>query len=392
MVKDTPQTSLTRFIVRLGLVSLFADFTYEGSHALLGLFLAKLAAGPLLAGLVAGSGELLASVGRLLSGRYADRTQRYWPLMMAGYGVNVVAIPTLALVTSLPPAVFLILLERVGKGLRGPARNALIAKAADTLGAGRAFGLHASLDQAGGFLGPLTVAALLALSGFRLAFAFLLVPAALSLILLHKARAHAPAARPHPAAALSLAFPALYFRYMAFAALSVMGLTHFILFSYHLAIAHRMPLAWVPILYALAMASAGLAARPAGHLFDRVGLKALYALPCLLLVANPLLFLAQSTLWIVVGTLIWGMALGVQGAVLRAAVSRLIPAPRRGSAYGLFDAGIGLAWLLGSLAMGALYGLAPHDLVLFTSITEILALGLLTLILRRSSSTPWNTA
>jgi len=387
MHKTTEHHTLTRFVIRLGIVSLFADFTYEGSHAILGSFLAKLGASPLLVGLIAGSGEMLGYGIRFLSGRYADKTQRYWPILVVGYAVNLLAVPALALVATLAPAITLIFSERLGKGLRNPSRNVILAQAGEKMGHGRAFGLHRLLDQTGAFLGPLAVAGVVAMSGYRLAFALLLLPALLALIQLRRAYALAPATAHHPVAPLPVRLPPLYFGYLAFAAVTVMGFAHFILFSYHLALTHRLALPWIPVLYALAMAASGLSAIPAGAAFDRIGLKVLYAVPLLVLASNPLVFLARSPIWICLGATLWGVALGTQGSIMRAGVTRLSKPAQRGAAYGLFDAGFGLAWMVGSIVMGGLYALAPYDLIWFASATELLALALLSWVLRRLPAT-----
>ncbi len=380
----TESTDLTRFVMRLGLVSLFADFAYEGSHAILGAFLATLKANPVLVGLVAGTGELLGSGMRLFAGHLADRTRRYWPIMAGGYLANLLVVPTLALAQNLWMAAPLVWAERLGKGLRTPARNVMLAQAGERLGAGRAFGLHTVLDQFGGLLGPLMVAGIVAALGYRAAFASLLVPAAVSLVMLGYARTLAPPLAARPAAEPSAALPVAFYGYMAFAALTVMGLAHFMLFSYHLAVIHRLAPPWIPVLYALAMGVNGLAALAAGRLFDRIGLKALYLLPLLLLVADPLQFLSRSPLGLVAAVTVWGAALGVQDGALRAGITRLVPSRRLGAAFGLFDLGLSLAWMVGSLAMGALYRIRPADLVIFGTATEVFALGALTVLMPRA--------
>ncbi|MHB8254994.1 MAG: MFS transporter [Acidiferrobacter sp.] len=385
MDKETPRRNTPmHFVIRLGIVSLFADFTYEGSHAILGSFLAKLGATPFLVGLVAGFGEMLGYGIRLFTGRYADKTRRYWPIMGVGYAVNLLAVPALALTTTLAPAVALIFSERLGKGLRTPSRNVVLAQAGEELGHGRAFGLHGLLDQIGAFLGPLTIAGLVLLGGYRLAFAFLLLPALLALTMLHRAHALTPTLKHPRITTLRLDLPPLYFWYLAFAMVTVMGFAHFIVFAYHLTLTHRLAPPWIPVLYALAMAASGLTAIPAGALFDRIGLRVLYGVPLLILATNPLLFLARSPFLICLGAILWGIALGIQGSTMRAAITRLSEPTQRGSAYGLFDAGFGLAWMIGSMAMGALYALAPRDLVWFASAAELLGIALLSWVLHRT--------
>jgi len=375
-MKDTTNISPRDFIIRLGLVSLFADFTYEGSHAIVGLFLAQLSVSPLLAGLIAGMGEMTSAIARLVSGHRVDKTRHYWRTMSVGYASNLLAIPLLATVTSVFPAALLIFAERFGKGIRGPARNVIIADAAETLGAGRAFGLHARFDQLGAFLGPLAVAGIVALSNYRWAFAFLLLPGILSLAMLYRAHAGAPTPQRHPTTALTLRFSPLFFRYVLFGVFTIMGLMHFILLSYHLILTRTLAAPWIPVFYACAMAISGLVATPAGLLFDRLGLKALYALPLLILALNPLLFLTQSLVSLGVAAILWGTALGVQAGMLRAGLSPLMPASRRGAGYGLFDTATGLATLLGSATIGYLSP-SPHHVLWFTSAVEFIAIALL---------------
>lgn len=371
------EQSLIRFVIGVGVVSFFADFTYEGGRSIIGPFLALLGAGPVLAGAVAGIGEVLGYGIRLLSGRYADQRQRYWPVMGVGYALNVLAVPALALATSLAPAATLIFAERVGKGLRNPPRDTLLSQAGRELGHGRAFGIHEFLDQTGAFAGPLVVAAAVAYSGYRLGFALLIVPASLALIMLARARRLTPTPDPHVPAPARHPLPTAYFRYIAFSALTVMGFSHFILVSYHLEMTHRISAAGIPLLFALAMGTDALAAIGAGHLFDRYGFRVLYGLPLLIIPATPLLFLARSHWFISLGAGLWGAAMGMQESVMRAGVAQLSPETRRGSAYGLFDTAFGIAWMVGSILMGWLYRQSALDLVIFSFALQILSFPLL---------------
>lgn len=377
-----------RFVVSIGIVSLFADFVYEGGRSIVGPYLALLGGTPVIVGLVAGLGEFLGYAVRLASGRFVDRTHRNWQVMGAGYTVNLLAVPALALVPILWPANALVFLERIGKGLRNPAKDALLSRAGRELGHGYAFGLHEFLDQLGAILGPLAVAAAVAysghwlgLSGYRLGFAILVVPAALALFFLWRARGLEPAAtKPKPW--LRARFDRRYYLYLAFAVVTVMGFSHFILVSYHLALTHRLAAALIPVLFALAMAADGLAAIVSGHYYDRYGLKVLYALPLLTLPTLPLLFLSAHPLGIWIGAVLWGAALGVQESTVRAGVATLTPEELRGTAYGLFDTVFGSGWFVGSVILGALYALGPVWLVAAAMLLQVAALPLLALLNR----------
>src|SRR6266850_6131880 len=183
-----------RFIVCLGFVSLFADMTYEGAHSIIGPFLKDLGASATQVGIIAGLGEMIAASLRLLSGRLADKTRAYWTITTLGYFLNLVVVPGLAFAGSWKAAALLIIAERTGKSLRGPARDVLLSEATAVVGHGKGFGLHAAMDQIGAVLGPLLVAASVARSHhFGPAFLWLALPAGGAFIALIFARA----ARPH---------------------------------------------------------------------------------------------------------------------------------------------------------------------------------------------------
>jgi hypothetical protein len=194
--REATRRAALGFVVLVGIVSLFADMTYEGARAITGPFLAVLGASGAVVGLVAGFGELIGYGLRLVSGYVADRTGRYWPITLVGYAVNMLAVPLLALAGRWDVAAALMIAERVGKAIRTPARDALVSHAAAHMGRGWAFGLHEALDQVGAVLGPLAVAGVLALrAGYHTAFAALLVPAILALGFLNRTASTVPRVR-----------------------------------------------------------------------------------------------------------------------------------------------------------------------------------------------------
>jgi MFS family permease len=172
------------------ILSFFADFTYEGSRSIVGPYLASLEASGAIVGFVAGAGELLGYGVRLISGRWADASGRYWPIMILGYVVQMTSVPALALTGTWQAAAVLIVLERLGKAIRNPPRDVMLSHAGEQVGGyGWAFGLHEALDQSGAMIGPLAVAVVLARDGsYHEAFAVLLLPAAINLSLVALAR------------------------------------------------------------------------------------------------------------------------------------------------------------------------------------------------------------
>ena len=214
-----------KFVVMVGIMSFFADFTYEGSRSITGPYLGLLGAGAFAISVISGAGEFLGYGLRLFSGRRADRTGRYWPITIGGYVLQMSVVPLLALAGNWQVAALLIILERVGKATRNPPRDAMLSHAAKDIGYGRAFGVHEALDQFGATFGPLLVALVLAVTrhDYKIAFASLAVPAVIMLSLLAVARVLYP--RPQDLAAgppevTTAGLPRVFWLYLAAAALA----------------------------------------------------------------------------------------------------------------------------------------------------------------------------
>lgn len=349
-----------RFVLLVGVTSLFADFTHEGARSVIGPYLSVLGASGAAVGMVAGLGEFAGYALRLVSGRLADRTQRFWPITIAGYVFQMLAVPALALTGSWPWAAVLIVAERSGRATRNPPRDVMLSHAGQELGGyGWAFGIHEALDQMGALLGPLAVAVLLTRGAgdYRIAFALLAVPAALTIVSVLIARLsypHPAALETHPAAIQTGGLPTAYWIYLAGAALVGAGFADFSLIAYHFERTAILSRTQVPLFYAAAMAISGVGSLIFGRLFDRYGLRILVPLTLVSTLFAPLVFLGGF--WSAfVGTALWGLGMGVHESIVPAAVAPMVPIDRRASAYGLFTAGYGLFWFLGSTAIGFVY-------------------------------------
>lgn len=383
--------SAIRFVVLLGVVSLFADMTYEGGRSITGPYLELLGASATVVGIVAGIGELLGYGLRLVSGYLSDRTGRYWTITIVGYAVNVFAVPALALTGNWPAAVALMMLERTGKAIRKPARDAMLAHASSEMGRGWGFGLHEAMDQTGALLGPLIVALVLRMRGghYRSAFAVLVIPALLAVTVLLTARAQYP--RPADLEVKHAEFqargvPHTFWIYAVGCALIAAGYADFPLIAYHFARLSIVTPAVIPILYAVAMGTAGLTALAAGRLYDRVGLPVLIGAAAIAAAFAPLVFLGGVTL-AVVGMVLWGIGMGVQDSILRAALAAMVAPDRRAAAYGVFDTVFGGAWFLGSALMGVLYDRSRLALVAFSVVAQLAALPVLFVVARQMRRT-----
>ncbi|MBI3978894.1 MAG: MFS transporter [Chloroflexi bacterium] len=379
-----------RFVVFLGVVSLFADLTYEGARSITGPFLAVLGASATAVGVVAGFGELVGYGLRLVSGYVADRTQRYWVITLFGYAVNMLAVPLLALVGRWEVAAFLIIAERTGKAIRNPARDAMLSHATASIGRGWGFGLHEALDQVGAVLGPLLVAGVLAAGGdYRVGFGVLLISALLALAVLLAARITYPEPRAFETAETepdARGFARAYWLYLAAVALVAAGYADFPLIAYHFQNRSIVPPAGIPVFYAVAMGVDALAALLFGRLFDRIGLSVLMGAALLSALFAPLVFLGGF--WpALLGMALWGVGMGAQESIMRAAIAGMVPANRRGSAYGVFNAGYGLFWFLGSAAMGILYDVSIGPLVVFSVAMQLASIPML-LLVRRALARP----
>ena len=350
-----------RFIVCLGIVSLFADVTYEGARSITGPFLLNLGASATEVGFIAGLGEFIGYGLRLVSGALADRTRAYWTITIAGYSVNLFAVPALAFAGNWPTAALLVAAERTAKGLRAPARDVLLSEAAHRVGRGWGFGLHAAMDQTGAVIGPLFVAwavsrNLGSANAYAPALLRLAIPAACALAALLVARSFdiTGARQAPPAAPKTEPLPRVFWIYVAAAGLLAAGYVDCPIIAYHFEKTALASPATIPLLYAVAMAVNGITAPVFGRLFDRYGLAVLSAGILVSLLALPLDFLGGLTAAIA-GVACWGAGMGVMDATLRAGVSQLIPLERRGWAFGVFNAGYGACWLAGSSIMGLLY-------------------------------------
>jgi len=374
------------FVVLMGVVSLLADMVYEGGRSIAGPYLALLGASGTVVGLAAGFGELIGYGLRLIFGYLSDRTRRYWAFTIAGYALTALAVPALALVGNWQLAVVFLTIERISKALRTPSKDTLLAYATTSIGHGKGFGLHEVLDQIGAVTAPLLLAAVIAWQGnYRLAFALLLIPGVLTIVVLLVARARFP--QPENLASKTPAltpggFSRVFWLYLGAVGLIAAGFADFPLIAFHLQRTAVLPSASIPALYALAMAVDALAAFLFGLLFDRVGFRALILAALLSAGFAPLAFSSASDL-VVLGMVLWGIGMGAQESILRAAVAGMAPPERRGTAYGLFNTGYGLCWFAGSALMGLLYDQSLPALIAVSVALQLVAVSMLVLMSHR---------
>ena len=376
-----------RFVLMIGVVSFFADFAYEGSRSITGPFLATLGASGFVVGFVAGLGELLGYGLRFFSGRLSEKTRQFWPMTLFGYFVQMAAVPALALAGNWQIAALLIVLERVGKAIRNPPRDVMLSHAGKEMGIGWAFGLHEGLDQAGALVGPLVMALILARRGeYRLGFATLLIPAIITAVLIVVTKFLYPRPEdlePHSPAIHAAGLGRAFWIYLAGAALVAAGFADYSLIAFHLQKHSVASALWIPIFYSVAMATSGAGSLLFGRLFDRFGVAVLIPWTFLSIASAPLVFLGGFEAALV-GAALWGLGMGVHESIIPAAVATMVPPERRPSAYGLFTAGYGISWFLGSAAIGFLYDVSVEAAVLFCIATGVASLPFFFAVRRRT--------
>lgn len=386
--RDLGTGAAVAFIVLFGFVSLFADMNYEGGRSVVGQYIKLLGTSAFALGISAGFGEFIGYALRLVSGTIADKTRKYWLLIIVGYTVQLCSLPMLAFVRGWELAIVFLFLERVGKAIRKPANDAVISFAAKRTGSGFGFGLHEAMDQIGAFLGPTLFSVLLftgpdaaGLAGYRKGLLLLFIPAGISVAITIAARFLFP--RPerfelkHSAPEIGTkGFSRTYWIIVLSSGLLAMGITDFPLIGLHLKNAGTFSEQAIPLLYAGAMAIDAAAALVFGKLYDRYGLKALAGLFVAELFTAPLVFLGPFGA-IIFGMALWGISTGTQESILKAAIGDRVPEDKRARAYGLFNTVFGAFWFAGSAVIGILYDrFGPVPVVVFSVAVQAGALAL----------------
>lgn len=371
------------FLLLIGIISMLSDFTHEGARSIYGPYLGLLGASALVIAFVSGLGEFIGQTLRIVTGIIADRTKKYWTMMIIGYALNLLVIPLLMFVTQevWVIAVILILLERVGKGIRAPAKSALTSFTTADIGLGKAFALQEAMDQLGAFLGPLFVFTILGLqegsqlNGYQLAFGLLGIFAILTLVTIVIARMKYPNPEQMEVSKVSKGFRSNphFILYLVAVMWIAIGFIDYPVLAFHMSKITDFNPVYIPLLYALAMGVDAIAAVLFGYYYDKVGIPSLMISVVFGSLIAPVFFLVEGTLGLILGVILWGIAMGAQESILKAVIASLVSKDKRATAYGIFYTVFGSAWFLGSLAIGYLYDVSLMGLILFSMTFEILA-------------------
>jgi MFS family permease len=379
-------------IILFGVVSFLGDVIYEGARGIIPSYLAYLGASAFLVGLISGVTEFIGISFRFISGFLVDLSKSYWTFYILGYAL-IVSIPLLGLSNSLQIAVILILIERIAKGIRAPARDSLISFVSRGMGPGKAFGIHEALDQIGAVTGPLIMGLILLYSNnYSLAFLGSLIPYLFlitSVLYIYRRYSWASPSE-GGGGKLSLKYERSFWMYNIAVFLNMISLIHVSLIVLSSSLTFNPGMA--ALLYMLIQLVDTASALVAGFMFDRYGRAFLY-IPFALSIAPSCLTLLGGGSNIVLAAITFGIILGMQESIYRAAISTLVPENQRGSAYGIFNAVYGVGNLISAPIFGYLIQSKMISLgIYYTIIGQLLAIIVLFLSLGRKerSSGPQN--
>ena len=386
------------FIIFFGIVSLFSDMTHEGASSIRGAYFTILGASAGAIGFVSGLGELIGYSMRYVFGRIADKRKNYWFMTIFGYVIDVLAVPALALVgeNGWIAAAILLIIQRMGKAIKKPAKDTIMSFAASQEGVGKSFGIQEMLDQIGAFLGPvlLYLVMLFKTTGttfeiYSTCFAVLAIPGAITIIMLLVTRKKFPNPEnfePEAKEFVPFEMKKSFKYYIVGISLFAFGFIDYSLVIMHISrnftsiaggLAETSSIinsGTIPILYAGAMLVDAVAALIFGYMYDKKGVKVLVLSTIISAPFSAFVFMGKSVPMVLVGVVLWGIGMGAQESILKAAVTTMVPKSSRATGYGIFECSFGIFWFLGSWLLGVLYDVSVPVMVVVSVVAQLLAI------------------
>ena len=388
------------FIILFGIVSLFSDMTHEGASSIRGAYLSLLGASAATIGFISGLGELVGYSMRYVFGKLTDKSKQYWPMTIAGYVLDIIAVPALALVGEHGwiAACVLLVIQRMGKAIKKPAKDTIMSFAASQEGVGKSFGIQEVLDQIGAFIGPvlLYLVMLFKTEGttfeiYSTCFAVLAIPGAITLILLIVTRCKFPNPEhfePEPKEYVPFKIKKEFILYIAGISLFAFGFIDYSIIIMHVSRTYShlasglsetsalVSTGSLPLLYAGAMLVDAVASLFFGMMYDKNGVKALVWSTVISAPFAVFVFAFDSVPMLLIGVALWGVGMGAQESILKAAVTSMVPKASRATGYGVFECAFGAFWFLGSWLMGVLYDVSIPAMIAVSVIAQLAAIPL----------------
>jgi hypothetical protein len=391
-----------RLLFLLGLIALLGDIIYEGARGVNGPYLETLGASAAIVGLVAGIGELLGYLIRLVSGYFSDKTRAHWFFTIAGYSFLMV-IPLLSLTGVWQFAAIFMVLERIGKGIRSPAKDTITSQATKQVGTGFGFAIVEFLDQLGATIGPLIFTFFFmsigpgerSIADYQHGYNLMWFPFVVLLMVLFatffmfknpEELEQDVVKKPQPDK-----ITRTFWLYCMFTFVTTLGFLNFAIIGYHLKANNIVTDPQIPLLYALAMGVDAVIGLAIGKWYDRLKIKSdnehagLLLLIILPIMTAPLPFLTLSFHigFIVAGVVLWGIVMGTHETIMKAGIADITSIRKRGTGYGIFNTLYGIAIFIGSAAAGFLYDYSVDLLIVMMIVVEILAIPVFFIMRRR---------
>lgn len=399
-MKNYKKTAI-RLILLFGLISLLGDIIYEGARGVNGPYLETLGASAAVVGLVAGLGELLGYLIRLVSGYFSDKTRAHWVFTIVGYSFLMV-IPMLALTGIWQFAAIFMVLERIGKGIRSPAKDTILSQATKQVGTGFGFAIVEFMDQIGATIGPLIFTFFFmsigpgnksvidyqhgySLMWFPFVILMMVIFTAFFLVKNPEELEHDVVKKPLPDK-----ITRTFWIYCIFTFVTTLGFLNFAIIGYHLKAHSIVTDAQIPLLYALAMAVDAVIGLIIGKWYDllkirfdndHAGLLLLIILP-IFTATLPIFTLSYHVSFIIAGVVLWGIVMGTHETIMKAGIADITSIRKRGTGYGIFNMMYGIAIFLGSAAAGFLYEYSVNLLIILMVVVELAAVPVF-LVLRK---------
>ena len=388
------------FIILFGIVSLFSDMTHEGASSIRGAYLSLLGASAATIGFISGLGELVGYSMRYVFGKLTDKSKQYWPMTIAGYVLDIIAVPALALVGEHGwiAACVLLVIQRMGKAIKKPAKDTIMSFAASQEGVGKSFGIQEVLDQIGAFIGPVLLYLVMLFKTedttfeiYSTCFAVLAIPGAITLILLIVTRCKFPNPEhfePEPKEYVPFKIKKEFILYIAGISLFAFGFIDYSIIIMHVSRTYShlasglsetsalVSTGSLPLLYAGAMLVDAVAALFFGMMYDKNGVKALVWSTVISAPFAVFVFAFDSVPMLLIGVALWGVGMGAQESILKAAVTSMVPKASRATGYGVFECSFGAFWFLGSWLMGVLYDVSIPAMIAVSVIAQLAAIPL----------------
>jgi MFS family permease len=344
-------------VLSMGIVSMLGDIAYESGRGIAPDYLRFLGASAFMVGAVSGAGEFIGYAMRLVSGPLADRSRAYWLFIFLGYGL-ILAVPLMGFTSSVEIVMLLLLLERLGKALRSPSRDTVVSIVSKGMGSGKAFGLHEFIDQIGAVIGPAALGAVMfyTANSYPTAFKSLIIPYVLMMAFLaytYTRIGRRVDVEAKDAGSIEGSLTRGFWLYCAAILLNTLGLIPVALILYKgSSILQPSGQQWiVPLLYVVVQLIDAPMALVSGILFDKLGVKVLAA-PFALSVLPAFLVAYGGLIGVVSACIVYGLVLGMQESIYRAAIADLVPMSKRGTAYGIFNTALGVGTLAGGVVFG----------------------------------------